>query len=192
MTDKEGRRRPKSSVYMESEYQMYTTVHSDSTECTVSSLQWNQHGVKWTTHWHTLTARTLLTLQHTLYMACQIGRQADRKRLWLGSWLKRGQVVVVVAFSLLARIWGECSTIPHLCFFCFLLLFFELEVGSCTLIPHFMPGSVHSGSVSWDDCGRMFPDKLHVSCFRIGSPIMLGQRYSQPTPTSLDKGCMPN
>ena len=28
-----------------------------------------------------------------------------------------------------------------------------------------MPGSVHSGSVDWDDCGRKFPDKLRVSPF---------------------------
>ena len=29
----------------------------------------------------------------------------------------------------------------------------------------FMPALVHSGSVSWDNCGQMFPDKLHVSLF---------------------------
>ena len=28
-----------------------------------------------------------------------------------------------------------------------------------------MPGSVNSGSVSWDNCGRKFPDKLRVSLF---------------------------
>ena len=28
-----------------------------------------------------------------------------------------------------------------------------------------MPGSVHSGSASWDDCGQMFSDKLRVSSF---------------------------
>ena len=27
------------------------------------------------------------------------------------------------------------------------------------------PGSVHSYLVSWDDCGRVFPDELHVSLF---------------------------
>ena len=40
-----------------------------------------------------------------------------------------------------------------------------VEISSCTLIPLFMPGSIHSGSASWDDCSRMFPDKLHVSSF---------------------------
>ena len=45
------------------------------------------------------------------------------------------------------------------------LLFFEVEINSRTIIPLFMPGSVHSGSASWDDCGRTFPDKLRVSSF---------------------------
>ena len=40
-----------------------------------------------------------------------------------------------------------------------------MEICSHTLIPLFMPGSVHSGSASWDDCGWMFPDKLGVSLF---------------------------
>ena len=44
--------------------------------------------------------------------------------------------------------------------------FLEVEISSRTLIPLFMPGSVHSGSASWDDCGRMFPDRLRVSSFQ--------------------------
>ena len=42
---------------------------------------------------------------------------------------------------------------------------FEVEFSSCTLIPLFMTGSVHSGSASLYDCCRMFPDKLRVSLF---------------------------
>ena len=49
----------------------------------------------------------------------------------------------------------------RLCFF----LFFKVEISWHTLIPLFMPGRVHGGSASCDDCGQMFPDKLHVSCF---------------------------
>ena len=67
-------------------------------------------------------------------------------------------------FSSLERILRECSTIlspPVL----FLLLFFKVEISSRTLIPLLRPGPVHSGSASWDDCGRMFPDKLRVSSF---------------------------
>ena len=61
--------------------------------------------------------------------------------------------VCVRIFFSLARIFGECSTIrssPAL------LFFFKVK----TL---FMPESVYSGSASLDDCGRIFPDKLHVS-----------------------------
>ena len=48
---------------------------------------------------------------------------------------------------------------------CAFFFFFEVESSLCTLIPLFMPGSVHSGSVNWDNCGWMFPDKLCVSLF---------------------------
>ena len=71
-------------------------------------------------------------------------------------------LLVVVALSSLARILGERSTIhsPTALFFPF---FFKVEVRSCTLIPLFRPGSVRSGSESWDNCDCEFPDKLHVS-----------------------------
>ena len=46
---------------------------------------------------------------------------------------------------------------------CFFLL--KVEISSCTLIPFFRSGSVHSGLASWDDCGRLFPDELCVSSF---------------------------
>ena len=66
----------------------------------------------------------------------------------------------VVAFSSLARIWGEYSTIhsPP-------ALFFKVKISSRTLIPLFIPWSVYSGPAIWDDCGGMFPDKLRVSSF---------------------------
>ena len=55
--------------------------------------------------------------------------------------------VVVVAFSALTRIFGECSTIhsPPALFFVFLS---EVEIRSRTLILLLGPGSVHSGSAS--------------------------------------------
>ena len=45
----------------------------------------------------------------------------------------------MVAFSPLARIWGECSTVhsPPALFFFF---FFEVKIGSRIPIPFFMPG----------------------------------------------------
>ena len=59
-------------------------------------------------------------------------------------------VVVVVAFPSLARILGECSNIhsPPALVLLLLLLFLEVEISSHTLIPLFMPGSVHSGPAS--------------------------------------------
>ena len=51
--------------------------------------------------------------------------------------------------------------IPCLRFF----FFFKVVISFHTLIPLFRLWSVHSGSVSWDDCGQMFSDKLHVSLF---------------------------
>ena len=49
--------------------------------------------------------------------------------------------------------------------FSFLLLrlfFFKVEISSRKLISLFVPGSVHSGSASRDDCGRMFPAEDHT------------------------------
>ena len=70
---------------------------------------------------------------------------------------------MVAAFSSLARILGESLIIhsPQALFF----FFFKVEISSHTLNPLFRPESVHSGSASWDDCGWMLSDKLHVSSF---------------------------
>ena len=43
--------------------------------------------------------------------------------------------------------------------------FLKVEISSRTLIPLIRPGSVHSGSASWDDCDSVFSDELHVSSF---------------------------
>ena len=52
----------------------------------------------------------------------------------------------VVAFSSIARILGECSTIHILPALNYLFILFEISW--CTLIPLFRPGSVHIGLVS--------------------------------------------
>ena len=68
-----------------------------------------------------------------------------------------------MAFSSRARILREYSTlIPRLRF---IIFFFKVEISSRTLIPLFWRESVHSGSASWDDCDRAFPDGLRVSSF---------------------------
>ena len=54
------------------------------------------------------------------------------------------------------------NSFPACAFFFF---FFKVEIRSHALIPLLMPGSVHSGSASWEDCCRMFPYKLRVSSF---------------------------
>ena len=59
---------------------------------------------------------------------------------------------------------------PACAFLFFFLFFFELEISSRTLIPIFRSESLHSGSASWDDCGRVLPDKLIVSSFPDGFP----------------------
>ena len=83
----------------------------------------------------------------------------------------------------LARILGERSTIdspPAL--FC-LKKKKKMEISSCTLIPLFRPRSVHSGSASWDDCGReCSPTSCVWARFLIGSKTVPGQRHSQLTP----------
>ena len=67
---------------------------------------------------------------------------------------------MAVALLSFARIWEECSTCLHFFFFfgfvvvvvvvvvLFLFFVFEVNISSRTLIPLFMPGSVHSGSTS--------------------------------------------
>ena len=69
----------------------------------------------------------------------------------------------VVAFSSRARIFLRIfnNSFPVCAFF----FFFKVEISSRKQIPLFWPGSVHSGSVSWDNCDQEFPDGLRVSSF---------------------------
>ena len=81
----------------------------------------------------------------------------------------RTSSLLVVAFWWLfppVRGFGENvrQLIPRLRFF------FKVEISSRTLIPRFRPGSVYSGSASWDDCDRVFPDELRVTSFPDGFP----------------------
>ena len=67
-------------------------------------------------------------------------------------------------FFPLARILGRMFDLSFLAC-AFFVVVGKVEISSRTLIPLYMPGSVHSGSAGCDDCGRMFPDKLRVSSF---------------------------
>ena len=62
---------------------------------------------------------------------------------------------------------------------CSLLFYFKVEISSCTLILFFMPGSVHSGSVSWNDCGQTFPARQIV--YNIYPVCRLDARSYQPS-----------
>ena len=54
----------------------------------------------------------------------------------------------------------------------------------------FQPGSGHSGSVRWDDCGRVFSDKLRVNLFSLIGSCTMPRQHSQPALTLLDQGCL--
>ena len=114
---------------------------------------------------------------------------------WLGWFLVKGSYTwVVMAFSFLGRMFNH-SSLPAL-FFSFKSFFFffsfclKVEISLSTLIPLFWPVSVHSGWMSWDDCGQVLPGKLLVTNFRIGSHTTPEQRHSWPTLTSSGQGCM--
>ena len=60
------------------------------------------------------------------------------------------------------------------------LIIFIVEISARVSVPLFRPESVHSGSASWDDCERAFPDDFAFELvFLIGSYSMPGQ-CSQP------------
>ena len=96
----------------------------------------------------------------------------------MASWWKkkRGKsvrtfFVVVVEYGGAGGFFLTCKDLERMfdhsfpaCTFLFVFVF-EVEISSCTLILLYTPGSVHSGSVGWDDCGRMFHDKSCVSSF---------------------------
>ena len=98
---------------------------------------------------------------------------------------QRQQERTLVTYSSLARILGECSTIHSS------LALLKVEISSRTLIPLFRPGSVHSGSASLGDCGRMFSDELRVGSFPDRFPhYACTAAWSAHSATSLGQGCM--
>ena len=65
-----------------------------------------------------------------------------------------------VSFASLRGFLGKVRRFPACAFFFF---FFKEKISSRTLILLFTPESVHNGSTSCDDCGRVFTDELLVS-----------------------------
>ena len=109
-------------------------------------------------------------------------------------------VCVCVCVWLFPRLRGVSKNvrqfIPRLRFFFFSFFFsffffssfFQVEVRLRTLVPLLSPGSINSGSTSWDDCGWVFQTRCVWTRFLIGSHTTSTQRQSQPTPTSLGQG----
>ena len=136
-------------------------------KCCAKGIKWYALFVKIGTNYSQAIISMKLTKFTVLYTAAMKGDRHLLRKSYSFYLLMVVVVVVVVAavvaFSSLVRILGECLTIHCLPA---LFFFFKVEISSCTLIPlFFMPGSVHSGSANWDDCGQMFSDKLRVSSF---------------------------
>ena len=54
-------------------------------------------------------------------------------------------------------------------FFSYFFFFGKQGSAHTYQLPPFMPGSVHSGSANWDDCGQTFPGSL-MSCMLASFP----------------------
>ena len=74
---------------------------------------------------------------------------------------------------------------PPALFLLLLLLFWVVSLR--TPIPLYRSGSLHSGSASRDDCGRVFPDELRVSSFPCWVPTVCLEGIDG---ISLGQGCM--
>ena len=115
------------------------------------------HVASWLKHftshscWHWAMKKSCSTvLYHTCIPLSFKWLELEKK--WMDGWLNprfRGFV-------------GNNQISFPACAFLF-FFFFEVEITSRTLIPLFRPGSVHSGSASWDDCDRVFLEELCVS-----------------------------
>ena len=105
----------------------------------------------------------------------------------IGSHMQAGRVdleIVVWLFPHFKDFGGRFGNSFSACTFIFFFLDW-VEINSHKLIPIFMPGLVHSGSVCLD-CGRVFPEELHVSSFPWQVPTLcLDSRVSM-----LGQGCM--
>ena len=63
----------------------------------------------------------------------------------------------------LGRMFDRFISCLHFFFFCL------VEISSCTRIPLFLPGLVHRGSASWDNCGLNSLTSCVWACLLIGS-----------------------
>ena len=68
----------------------------------------------------------------------------------------------------------------YLVIYSFIYLFIFSRNHSRTPVSLFKPGSVHSGSASWDDFGRAFPDEIRVSSFMWKVPTLCQDSIVSP------------
>ena len=66
--------------------------------------------------------------------------------------------------------WGFGENIQQFIPLC--AFFFKVEISLRTLIPLISPGSVHSCSVSWDDCDQVFPDEVWAATLCLDSGLV--------------------
>ena len=74
-------------------------------------------------------------------------------------------VVMTMAFSSCARTLGVDLTIHSLPALFWVVFLLTVEISSCTPMPLFRLGLIHSGSASWDDYVWVIPDKFRVNLF---------------------------
>ena len=101
--------------------------------------------------WH--NDRGLLHATAEARIACWLECRTRDPKVASSNPSRSGRRIFLSIVSFVCWLFIRCPFHPH------------VTAISCTLIPLFIPGSVHSGLASWDNCGRMFPDKLCVSLF---------------------------
>ena len=108
----------------------------------------------WNLSWVKVTMLQIFLFGLTLCFCTSA--QLGCKALWVTE-----SLMMTKACSLHVRILGEGSIFHSL----LALFFFKMEINLHTQIPFLSLGSVHSGSVSRDVCGWVFPDELCASSF---------------------------
>ena len=131
------------------------------------------HGKKYLSHSRQRWLRTAVTLQVSFYTCdhcmtprkCGVffnGNKSNESGLSCFPPLKTFVTQYVIMWWCFVKImWWWCG------FFLLSHTFFFFKVDIClhVPIPPFRPGSVHSGSATWDDCWKAFPDELCASSF---------------------------
>ena len=107
--------------------------------------------------WHIFTqplGHHLLDIPVRIWLLLKVMNNSNTWKLWNCIGTIHGGFLLTVTGGFC----GKVCWLPTCVFF-----FFQVEICLSALIPLFTTGSCHSGSVSWDDCGWVFPDELRVN-----------------------------